>query len=259
MARGPKKHLKRMAAPSHWMLDKLSGRYTTRPKTGPHKLRECLPIAVLLRQRLKYAFTNQEVIKICKDTEGLIKVDGKVRRDGKYPLGFGDVVTIDRTGENFRILWNVKGKFMPHKIDAKEANFKLCKVVNKSIGPNKVPYIVTHDGRTIRYPHPDIHKADTIKLNLESGEIEQVLKFHQGADVFTTKGNNIGRIGTLQHVEKHPGSFDIAHVKDKRGHQFATRISNIFVIGTGKETLISLPKNAGVKKTSIEERDARLS
>jgi small subunit ribosomal protein S4e len=157
--------MKRMAAPSHWMLDKLSGRYTYRPRTGPHKLRECIPLAVLLRQRLKYAFTNQEVIKIVKDKEGLVKVDGKVRRDGKYPLGFMDVVSLDRTGEHFRMLWDVKGKFMPHSIDEKEASFKLCKVINKSIGPNKVPYIVTHDGRTIRYPHPDIKKNDTIKVS----------------------------------------------------------------------------------------------
>ena len=113
---------------------------------------------------MKYAFTNQEVIEICKDKEGLIKVDGKVRRDGKYPLGFMDVVSIDRTGEHFRLLWDIKGKFMPHKIEAKEAGFKLCKIVKKSIGPNKVPYIVTHDGRTLRYPHPDIKKTDTIKV-----------------------------------------------------------------------------------------------
>jgi small subunit ribosomal protein S4e len=28
-ARGPKKHLKRLNAPKHWMLDKLSGRYVS--------------------------------------------------------------------------------------------------------------------------------------------------------------------------------------------------------------------------------------
>ena len=39
MARGPKKHLKRIAAPKSWMLDKLGGIYTTRPSQGPHKLR----------------------------------------------------------------------------------------------------------------------------------------------------------------------------------------------------------------------------
>lgn len=67
MARGPKKHMKRMFAPHHWFLDKCSGVYATRPSTGPHKLRECLPLNVLLRQRLKYALNNLETIKICRD------------------------------------------------------------------------------------------------------------------------------------------------------------------------------------------------
>jgi small subunit ribosomal protein S4e len=31
MARGPKKHLKRLAAPKHWMLDKLTGRFVRQP------------------------------------------------------------------------------------------------------------------------------------------------------------------------------------------------------------------------------------
>ena len=48
MARGPKKHLKKIAAPKAWMLEKLGGIFTTRPSQGPHKLRESLPLAVLL-------------------------------------------------------------------------------------------------------------------------------------------------------------------------------------------------------------------
>lgn len=55
-------------------------------------------------------------------------------------------------------------------------------------------------------------------------------------------GNNIGRIGVLQSVEKHPGSYDIAHIKDHSGQAFATRLSNAFVIGDGKTSAISLPK-----------------
>jgi small subunit ribosomal protein S4e len=158
--------LKRMYAPSHWMLEKLNGKYATRPSTGPHKLRECIPLKVLLKNRLKYALSGQEVIKIVKDKEGLIKVDNKVRRDPRYPLGFMDVVTIEKTGEHFRILYDVKGRYMPHKIDAKEAAFKLCKIKRKCMGANKIPYIVTNDGRTIRYPHPDIKKNDSIKVNI---------------------------------------------------------------------------------------------
>ena len=60
MARGPKHHLKRLNAPKHWMLGKLDGIVAPRPSTGPHRLRECLPLCIILRNRLKYALTNQE-------------------------------------------------------------------------------------------------------------------------------------------------------------------------------------------------------
>ena len=104
------------------------------------------------------------MVKIVKDKEGLIKVDNKIRRDPRYPLGIMDVVSIEKTGEHFRLLFDVKGRFQAHKIDDKEATFKLCKVTRKAMGINKVPYIVTNDGRTIRYPHPEIKKHDTIKV-----------------------------------------------------------------------------------------------
>ena len=34
MARGLKKHLKRLNAPKHWMLDKLGGVFAPKPSTG---------------------------------------------------------------------------------------------------------------------------------------------------------------------------------------------------------------------------------
>jgi len=250
--------MKRMAAPSHWMLDKLGGKYATRPSAGPHKLRESIPLTVLLKNRLRYALSAREVTKIVKDKEGLIKVDGKIRRDPRYPLGIMDVVTIERTGEFFRILYDIKGRYQAHKVDDKEAKFKLCKIKRKAMGANKIPYIVTHDGRTVRFPHPDIKKNDTVKLNLESGEVEGLIKLENGASVMVTGGNNIGRVGILQHLEKHPGGFDIGHIKDSTGNNFATRVGNIFVIGEGKKPIISLLKGKGVKLDLMEERDIRL-
>ena len=163
--------MKRMWAPSHWCLDKLKGVYATRPSAGPHKLRECIPLTTLLQNRLKYALSGQDAIKICRftspdDREGNIKVDNKVRRDPRFPLGFQDIVQIPKTGENFRIMYDIKGRFQPVRIDAKEAGFKLCKVKRKCLGKNKIPYIVTHDGRTIRFPQPDIKKNDTIQVSV---------------------------------------------------------------------------------------------
>ncbi len=41
----------------------------------------------------------------------------------------------------------------------------------------------------------------------------------------------MGRVGVIQHRERHPGTFDIIHIKDSVGHTFATRLQNVFVIG----------------------------
>lgn len=68
------------------MLDKLGGVFAPRPSTGPHKLRESLPLMIFLRNRLKYALNGAEVTKIVM--QRLIKVDGKVRTDPTYPAGF---------------------------------------------------------------------------------------------------------------------------------------------------------------------------
>ena len=109
MVRGPRKHMKRVAAPKHWMLDKLGGCYAPRPSSGPHKLRECLPLALFLRNRLKYALNYTEVKKIL--AQRLVKVDGRVRTDHTYPSGFMDVIEMEKSGENFRLIYDVKGRY----------------------------------------------------------------------------------------------------------------------------------------------------
>jgi hypothetical protein len=84
--RGPKKHLKRLNAPKHWMLDKMGGIYAPKASCGPHKGRESLPLVIILRNRLKYALTKREVTQICM--QKLVKVDGKTRTDSRFPTGF---------------------------------------------------------------------------------------------------------------------------------------------------------------------------
>ncbi|KAL0214530.1 hypothetical protein P9112_006714 [Eukaryota sp. TZLM1-RC] len=250
------KHLKRLAAPNHWMLDKLSGTWAPRPTPGPHKLRECIPLIVLLRNRLKYALTRREVIYIVKNL--MIKVDGKVRTDSTYPAGFMDVIEIEKTDEKFRLLYDVKGRFLVHKISSDEATFKLCRIKKQQLGPRGIPYIVTHDGRTIRYPDPDIKVHDTVKVDLRTGRPVDFVKFDLGNLCMITGGNNMGRIGIISHRERHPGSFEMVHIKDAAGNTFATRLSNVFVIGKGTKAMISLPKNKGIKVDILEDRRVRL-
>jgi len=258
------------------MLNKLGGTFASRPSPGPHKLREALPLSVFLKNRLKYALTGREVTLIV--AQRLVKVDGKVRTDTTYPAGFMDVVSIEKSGEHFRLLYDVKGRFTIHRITAEEAQYKLCKVKRVQLGDKGVPYIVTHDGRTIRYPDPAIRVNDTIKLSLPtkltsedkpkavgvaphgvapSPKIEGFVHFDVGNLVTCTGGRNMGRTGVVVSKERHLGGFDIVHVRDAMDREFSTRLGNIFVIGEGNKPWVSLPAGKGVKLSITEERDQK--
>lgn len=145
MARGPKKHMKRITAPRSWLLSKLGGVYTSRPSQGPHCRRDSLPLQIILRDKLGLAFNGTEVMKILKQKEGLVRIDGKIRRDHKYPVGLMDIVQIPKCDLAFRILFDVKGRFKLVDVDTRknEQNFKICRIVTKSVGPNKVGYLGT--------------------------------------------------------------------------------------------------------------------
>merc|ERR1711865_1368688 len=174
----------------------------------------------ILRERLKYALNKREVMMICM--QKLIKIDGRVRTDPTYPCGFMDVVTIERSNDMFRLMYDTKGRYVLHRI---------------------------------RYPDPLAKVNDTVKVSLSTGKIVEIVKFEMGTVVTVTKGRNCGRVGVLQSRDKHPGSFDILHVKDATGNTFATRMENVFVVGQDKP-LVSWPKAKGIKLDIFQEKQA---
>lgn len=190
------------------------------------------------------------------DKDGGFKVDNKTRRDVRFPVGVMDVLSVSKTNEHYRMLYDVKGRFTLVPIKDSEAKYKLLKVKAKAVGNNKIPYIVTHDGRTIRFPHPDINQGDTLKYDLEKNAISTWYKNEPGKLVYLTGGNNIGRVGTLLHIERHLGSFDIAHIRDANGKTFATRYENVFAVGD-KKPEITLPEGDGLYLNILEEKQLR--
>jgi small subunit ribosomal protein S4e len=214
-------------------------------------------LQLIIRNKLKYALTGREISMVLK--QRVLKVDGRVRTDSKYPAGFMDVVTIPKTKDRFRLLYDVKGRFVLHSIPEAETTFKLARVQKKEYAPGRTPFIATHDGRTIRYPDPNINVDDSVVVDIETGKVKEWVRFKPGALAFITGGANTGRIGEIVDVERHPGSFDIVHIKDAQDHTFATRKSNVFVIGASTDKpLISLPKLKGVKPSLTADRERKL-
>jgi len=255
MARGDKKHLKRLNTPKHWMLSKMDGVFAPRPSQGPHKLRESLPLMLILRNRLKYALTGKETKMICLEKH--VFVDGRVRTDPTFPAGLMDVVTIPKAGDQFRLIFDTKGRYVLHRISDEEKAFKLCRVKSVALTNKKIPYIVTHDGRTIRYPDPLVKLDDTVKVDIATGKCIDFFKFTVGNHAIVSKGSNTGRVGTIVGVEEHPGSVSIIKIRDATGVTFTTRKENVFVIGGSEGSSISLPKGAGIQRTILEERADR--
>merc|ERR550532_3569407 len=135
-----------------------------------------------------------------------------------------DVITIPRLDQHFRLLYDTKGRFVLVPIKNTEASFKLCRVQKSAIGRGGISYINTHDGRTIRFPDPDIASGDSVKVKLSDNTISDFYKLDIGARVMVVKGRNTGRI------------------------------QNVFVIGTDDHSVVSVPKGAGVKISIIEEK-----
>ena len=98
----------------------------------------------------------------------------------------------------------------------------------------------------IRYPDPAIKVNDTVKIDLSTGKVSDFIRFDTGVIAMATGGRNMGRVGVITHRERHDGGFNIVHIKDAIDNSFATRETNVFVIGNEKPW-ISLPKGKGVK------------
>jgi ribosomal protein S4E len=184
-----------------------------------------------------------------------VLVDGKVRTDPNFPAGFMDVVEIPKSGDQFRLIFDTKKRYVLHRISDEEKKYKLCKVKRQEISQKKIPLIVTHDGRTIRYPDPMAKVDDVVKVEIATGKVVEVIKFELGKLAMITRGRNTGRVGTITLVERHPGSFDIITLRDTSGQTFSTRSDNVFVIGNADAPAVSLPKGNGVKLSILDERD----
>ena len=118
----------------------------------------------------------------------------------------------------------------------------LCKVHSVQFGQKGIPYLNTFDGRTICYLDPLIKANDAIKLDLESQKITEFIKFDVANVVMVTGGRNRGQVGVIKNREKHKGTFETVHSQDATGHEFTTRLGDVFTIGKGTKLWVPFPR-----------------
>lgn len=193
-----KNHLKRIASPRTWVINRKEGKFIVRPKPGAHSLENGLPLGVILREKLGFASTMGEVKKILNNKTVL--VDGKRRKDHRYIAGLFDVVSVPEVSKYYRITFDQKGRLVVLKITEEESNYKLSKVVSKTSLRGKKIQLNLHDSKNI-ISDQKVKVGDTLMLRLPDLEIKKVLPLKEGATVFLTKGKHAGSMGILKEIK----------------------------------------------------------
>ena len=225
-----KNHLKTLAAPRTWPINRRLRKFITRPDPGPHKLRFGLPLNYILRDILRYSDTSKEGRKILLNKE--IQIDGIVRKNFRFIVGLFDTIRIEKSKKYFRLLLNKKGKLDLIEIEEEESKFKPCKIIGKQILKKGTTQINLYDGKNQILDKDDYNVGDTVIVNLPDSKIKKHLKLEKGAVVFFTGGKHIGYTGEVEDIRK-----DKIIYKSDDGDSVETLKKHAFVIGTGKSEI----------------------
>jgi small subunit ribosomal protein S4e len=247
--KGGKKHLKRKPAPKFWPIHRKEAVWTVKPKPGPHPLSRCIPLTLVIRNILELAKTRKEAKTII--SQGKIKVNGKTQREELFPIGLMDIVSIPEIEKAYRILPSEKGLFF-HPIEPDEAEFRLCRIEDKTVVRDGHIQLNIHDGTSTlirvenpKKPEEDVYQTlDTLKLSILDQEVIEHLKLTVGASAIFVGGKNIGKYGKVTAIEEKPNQKRrdlLVTIEDKNGNQFQTTLNFVFVLGD-TEPSISLPE-----------------
>ena len=235
---GSRKHLKRFKAPKHWPIHPKENKWTVKPSAGPHAIEESLPLLLIIRDILKVADNSREAKRIINN--GNILVDGKIRKDYKYPVGFMDVVEIPKTESIYRVLPDEKGRLILHPIPAENKDFKLCRITDKTTIKGGKTQLNLHDGRN-HLDQEEYKVGDVILLKIPEQDVNDVISFEKGTIGLITGGKHIGEIGKIKEINitrsSMPNTVEM-ETDDKK--TFLTLKDYVFVIGKDKPA-ITLP------------------
>ncbi len=238
-----KKRLKRSGAPGFLPIPRKKFKWTVKPLPGPHPAGEAIPLGILLREVLRLAENLREVKFILK--QGHVRVDEKVVKDHRFPVGLMDVIEFMPLEKFYRMLPTAKRIVYPFEIAGTEKKIKLCKVNGKSILKEGLLQITLHDGRSAilgdETKLKKISLGDVILYNTEEKKIDDYIPMENGVLALITGGQRRGLTGVVQDTI-HPKKMGpkIISVKLSSGEVIKTIEDYIFPIGREKP-LIKLP------------------
>ncbi len=239
---GSRKHLKRFKAPKSWPIHPKEDTWTVKPAPGTHAIEDSLPLLVIIRDILGLADNSREAKRLINT--GNVLIDGRAKKDYKFPVGFMDILSIPKTGEHYRILLDTKGRLTLHPISAEDAEYKLAKIVNKSTVKGGKTQLNLHDGRNVIVEEDEYSGYDVVCLGVPEQEIKENFTFEEGVVVLVTGGKHTGELGKIQEVIVDQSSKANTVIIEKANKDtFLTLKDYAFVIGKDEPAIDLLEVN----------------
>lgn len=218
-----KNHLKRIASPRCWTIDRKSNKFITKPKPGAHALDMGLSLGTVIKEYLGLASATSETKKLLLNNK--VIVDGKRRKSHRFLVGLFDTINFEELKKYYRAVFDGKGRIIVIEIPENESKIKLCRVIGKTVLSKNRIQLNLHDGKNI-ISDKKVEIGDTLMLSLPKLEIKEVLPLKKDANVFLIKGKHRGDIGVLKEIT---GKEAIYH---RDGKDIETLKNYLFVIGT---------------------------
>ena len=98
----------------------------TSARPGKHSRESSVPLLHILRDYLHLGDKEREITRLLNS--GFILIDGKKVKDRRTGVGFMDLVTIVPTSENYRMLYDQRGRLVLRKESDKFSGVKFLRV-----------------------------------------------------------------------------------------------------------------------------------
>jgi small subunit ribosomal protein S4e len=228
--------MKRLTAPRSWPVPRKSHVWITSPSPGPHSIEVSMPIMIIIRDMLHLCDTAAEGVKLLHARE--IKVDGRVVTNHRFPVGLMDVVSIQKLGQNYRVVIDDHDKLRLVPVPTGKEAWKLCRIEKKTTLPGGKTQLNLHDGRNIIVAKDGWKSGDVVKLEVPSQKILETYKLAKGSMVLVIGGAHAGRLETVEeYIITRSSAPNLVKFKDGT----VTVKQNIFVVGA-KVPEISMPE-----------------
>ncbi|RLJ03400.1 MAG: 30S ribosomal protein S4e [Candidatus Aenigmatarchaeota archaeon] len=224
---------KRLSAPKVYPIQRKGKKFVISTRPGPHSKETSIPLGVILRDVLGYAKTMKE-IKMILNT-GQVMVDGRVRKDHRYPVGLFDVLGFKNMNKYYRMVPFRKG-FKLVEVKKSESGTKLCRIENKTVLKGGKIQLNLSDGKNI-IVEDGFSTKDSVLLQIPDLKVKQHIPRKKGSLGLFIRGVNRGRICTVKDFRKTRGPSPNLVTVDMDGKEMEVDENLIFIVGEKKPVI----------------------